>query len=229
MTEIVYEKVEPVKSLCVSNLPEDERPYSRIKRYGAGSLTDNELYSIILSKGKKILDVKGNINGHLQHCTLCELINNGFTEDEALHLMAIAEISKRLWHQQADDRLPLKTPEKLAEYCMQEIAHNEQECLMAIFLDSSCRPVISEILTIGTADSSLVSVRDLLVHALKHRATRLAIAHQHPVGTSSPSSDDMDVTRRVKEGCTAVGISMIDHVILSPDGSFYSFREKGLV
>jgi DNA repair protein RadC len=65
--------------------------------------------------------------------------------------------------------------------------------------------------------------------ALKLNATGVIIAHNHPSGNSTPSQQDIDLTKKLKNGCSLLDISFLDHLIMLPGESYYSFADEGLV
>jgi len=65
----------------------------------------------------------------------------------------------------------------------------------------------------------------LFYPAIKDKAAAILIAHNHPSGQLSPSRADKQVTTRLKEAGKLIGIEIIDHIILTPDG-YYSFQES---
>jgi DNA repair protein RadC len=56
----------------------------------------------------------------------------------------------------------------------------------------------------------------------------IAILHNHPSGDTTPSSEDISITRRLKEASEIIGIKLLDHVIVS-DTEYTSFVERGLL
>ena len=82
------------------------------------------------------------------------------------------------------------------------------------------------ILSVGTVNASLISVREVLIEALRHQAVHLILVHNHPSGNPMPSKEDVFVTRQVKSGCESVGLELNDHIIIG-DNVYYSFRERG--
>jgi len=66
----------------------------------------------------------------------------------------------------------------------------------------------------------------LLRFALEHSAAGIAVAHNHPSGQNKPSREDILITKRIFEGCEAVGISLLDHIIIAR-GDYYSFENEG--
>ena len=81
---------------------------------------------------------------------------------------------------------------------------------------------------IGTIDSSLVNIRGIIQRALLCNASRIIIAHNHPSGDPSPSRDDKITTKKIKDVCDLIGISLLDHIIIGED-EYFSFKCEGLL
>ena len=79
----------------------------------------------------------------------------------------------------------------------------------------------------GTVDYSVVTPREIFQKALMIGAVRIAITHNHPNGDPTPSEADMEVTRRVKEACEIIGVELVDHLIVTKQLSYYSFKGCG--
>jgi DNA repair protein RadC len=65
--------------------------------------------------------------------------------------------------------------------------------------------------------------------ALKSFSSGLILAHNHPSGNLSPSEEDLSLTRKIQNACKEMEIELLDHLILSPDGSYFSFADEGRV
>jgi len=61
---------------------------------------------------------------------------------------------------------------------------------------------------------------------LEKSAISIAVAHNHPSGQNLPSREDDNITKKVKLGCDAIGIRMLDHIIIAR-GKYYSFADEG--
>jgi DNA repair protein RadC len=120
----------------------------------------------------------------------------------------------------------IRGPDTATEIAMKKIGRKRQEHVLGIFLDNAHRPIKSKVITIGTATASMVSPRDILIEALRCNATSLIVAHNHPSGDTKPSSEDIGVTERLQVACQAIGINLLDHIIVSRTGS-YSFNAEG--
>jgi DNA repair protein RadC len=105
-----------------------------------------------------------------------------------------------------------------------------EEYMYLVSLDIKGRPLGVFEISHGTISSSLVSVREMLIKLLLTGAVGCIVCHNHPSGYSDPSEDDITTTWSMREGCQAVGITFLDHIIVAGDtmdcgSSYYSFRE----
>lgn len=104
----------------------------------------------------------------------------------------------------------------------------EEHFVLAV-LDSRRRVIgVSEV-SVGTLSASLVHPREVFRAAILLNGAAVVVCHNHPSGDSSPSSEDRDVTRRLQRAGELLGIPVADHVVLGEGGSYYSFRERGLM
>jgi DNA repair protein RadC len=81
----------------------------------------------------------------------------------------------------------------------------------------------------GTLDSTIVYPRDVFRSAALANAAAIVLGHNHPSGRLVPSTDDVALTRRLAEAASLMGIQLVDHVIVGPDGGYFSFRESALL
>jgi DNA repair protein RadC len=119
----------------------------------------------------------------------------------------------------------MRGPEQVAAFLRLCLPDNSREHFLALYLSGAHQPVGWKVLSSGTANQSLVHPREILQPALILGATTIICAHNHPSGCIEPSKDDREVTTRIKEACTLLGIKLLDHLILS-DAYHYSFSES---
>ena len=55
----------------------------------------------------------------------------------------------------------------------------------------------------------------------------MIMCHNHPSGNTDPSESDQKITQKLKEAGATMDIQLLDHIILTPDGSYYSFADEG--
>lgn len=97
-----------------------------------------------------------------------------------------------------------------------------------MFFDTKQHFIKDVLLSKGTVNASVISPRELFVEALKARAVRFALIHNHPSGDPEPSREDELLTRRMKEAGIVLGIYLVDHIIIG-NASYMSFKERGML
>lgn len=105
----------------------------------------------------------------------------------------------------------------------------EREHFMVILLDARRNVKGVSVVSIGTLSASLVHPREVFRPAIVAGAAGIVVSHNHPSGDASPSPEDRDATNRLKRAGDLIGIPVLDHVIIGAQGSFYSFREHGIL
>ena len=78
----------------------------------------------------------------------------------------------------------------------------------------------------GSLNSSLVDVAGIFKFALLCNACSIILTHNHPSGSTTPSQEDIEVTRRVKDAGNLLGVPLLDHIITTPTGNSYSLRSN---
>jgi DNA repair protein RadC len=104
------------------------------------------------------------------------------------------------------------------------MAHRDIEEFRILFLDRKNVLIADEPQARGTVDHVPVYVREVVKRALELNASALILVHNHPSGDPSPSQADIDMTRRIKAGLDAVGVTLHDHLIVgkSREASFHA-------
>jgi len=105
-------------------------------------------------------------------------------------------------------------------------ADRDREAFIVLLLNVKNRLIAEEIVSVGILDGSLIHPREVFKAAVAGSAASIVIAHNHPSGDPSPSQSDREVTKRLRDAGTLLGIPMVDHVIIAPEGTFFSFRES---
>ena len=95
-----------------------------------------------------------------------------------------------------------------------------------LFLDGKNRMLFFEDVARGILTSCLVHPREVFFTAVRLRCAGLITLHNHPSGNPTPSAEDREITRRLRESGKLIGIRVLDHIILTED-SYYSFADEG--
>jgi DNA repair protein RadC len=81
----------------------------------------------------------------------------------------------------------------------------------------------------GGITGTIADIRIILSVALKILATSFVVAHNHPSGSLTPSRVDEELTKKLKESAKTMDIKLLDHLIISPQGTYYSFGDNSLL
>lgn len=222
----------------IKDIPKELRPYEKCLKFGPQVLSDEELLAVILKTGTKgenvisvaqnLLSVSGNYEGvlALNHHTLSSLKSvKGIGEAKAVSVICICEISRRIAKAEAGKRADFSSPEKTADYLMEEMRHLEVEKVKLLMLDNKNHLLADKFISSGTINSSPFSIREIIREALVNNAVNIIVAHNHPSGDPAPSVNDRAVTKRLKCAAELVGINMLDHIIIG-EKQYYSFMEN---
>lgn len=109
-------------------------------------------------------------------------------------------------------------------FLMQETKEN----FITLHLDGKNRIIAMDIVSIGSLNQSIVHPREVFKTALLSSAAAIILVHQHPTGDPSPSSEDIAITRRLKEAGEIMGVKVLDHIIVG-DKEYLSFVERGIL
>ena len=95
----------------------------------------------------------------------------------------------------------------------------------------NCRGMITAIHEVahGVLSECPMSSRAIYMRALLSNAASIIIAHNHPSGDPSPSQADIETTKMIREAGALLEITVLDHLIIASDSSFYSFKENNLI
>ena len=136
----------------------------------------------------------------------------GIGDAKASELIASFELASRYLID--PDRPIIDSPEKAVEQ-LSDIRDKKQEYFVCLTLDGANRLIAKRIITIGTLTSSLVHPREVFADTITDRAASIIVAHNHPSGSLEPSHADKDVTKRLKDAAQLLGITMLDHIIIT--------------
>lgn len=226
-------------NLSIKHWPEQERPRERLIRQGASSLSDAELLAIFLRSGSKqhsavelarlLLQHFGGLNP-IFDARLDELNQfHGVGESKYAQLMAVKELGRRYIAQHLkQEKIELSHSKVLLDFLKFELLGETQEVFAVLCLDSHLRKISFKKMFYGSLHSCEISVNQLLRHAINQHASHLVIAHNHPFGIAQPSEADLSLTKKILQACQLVEINLIDHCIVSPEGTC-SFAEHGLI
>jgi len=227
--------------LTMKEMPACERPYEKCLESGPESLTDAELMAAIIRTGakgegsvdlaKRVLKMSNYDHSILgiHHLSVHDLMKvKGIGKVKAVQIQCIAELTRRMAKATALSSLCFTTPSSISDYYMEDLRHKEQEQLVLVMLNTKSRLIGDKMMTKGTVNASLISPREIFIEAVKKDAVYIVLVHNHPSGDTSPSREDIAVTKRVSEAGKLIGIGLLDHIIIG-DNCYVSMKERGIL
>lgn len=106
---------------------------------------------------------------------------------------------------------------------------NYKESIYIACLNGSTEVIGKNLLSTSGGHFSDIDVRILLHSALLSGSKRIIICHNHPSNAEQPSDHDILLTRKIFKACDIVGIELTDHIIICPNGKYFSFRDEGIL
>ena len=219
----------------IKDMPEDERPRERLIRYGPKHLSTAELLAIVMRVGtreenalelaKKLLE-KYNLSA-LSKSDVIELRKTlGIGDAKACQIVASFELGRRLLTYES--KPPIRTPQDVADMFMSELRYLKKEIFKGVYLDTKNRVIADETVSMGSLNTNIVHPREVFKKAIEESAASIILVHNHPSGDPTPSSEDIELTKRMLEAGNLLGIEVFDHVIIG-DGKYISLKEKELI
>lgn len=217
-----------------------KRLRDRFLKSGLDGFADYEVVELLLTLAIPRSDVKqpakalisrfGNLRGILDS-PIEELRQvNGIGSVTPVALQIIKAAATLYLQQGSEGRDSLAEPERLTNFWRMRIGTLLNEVFEVGYVDSGYRLLRDGIETLeeGTIDRAAVYPRRVIEAALRRGAFGLILAHNHPNGAVSPSEQDKVLTRAIVLAAEAVGVRVVDHIIVSANDSF-SFRKGGLL
>lgn len=102
-----------------------------------------------------------------------------------------------------------------------------KEYFYSIHLDGKNRICCVDEVSVGSLNQSVVHPREVFKTALLSSAAAIILLHNHPSGDPTPSREDMEITRRLREVGELIGVKVLDHIIIGD--SFVSFVSQALL
>ncbi|MDF7805925.1 DNA repair protein RadC [Pontiellaceae bacterium B12219] len=229
----------------VCDMPAQLRPREEFERVGAENVSDAVLLALILrtgTKGMNVVEVSQRLLSAFGSLTALAKASvkeiqaiNSIGPVKAQMIKAAMELAQRLTRESVGESPMVVTPEQAAAVLRERARVLQKEVFWALMLDAKNRLIgepqkISE----GTLTSSLVHPRELFKKALELSCASMILAHNHPSGDPTPSSEDIKVTKQLIGAGQVMGIKVLDHIVIghrrtNSNTDFLSLREAGLV
>lgn len=227
----------------ITEWSEDDRPREKMLAHGEEMLSNAELLAILINtgqRGRTAVDVARDIlekcHGSLErlHYELLPTTEQrdalrGIGPAKGCTIRAALELGRRLQKEREQNEkrdLVVSSSDMIFAEFHQQLSHLDHEELWALYLSRSGRILQKVLIGEGGVDGAAADVRKIARPALQYMASNVALCHNHPHSTPTPSSADRRLTLDTARALALFNIQLIDHVIIA-DGKYYSMRDHG--
>lgn len=227
----------PGGKLSIAHWDEADRPREKLAALGASALSNAELLAILIGSGtvresavdltRRILaDCKGSLHA-LGKLTLDELCAyNGIGAAKGITILAACELGRRRAAEPAEERPRMDNSRKAYDHFRPALQDLPTEEIHVMLLNRQLRLIGTRCVGRGGLSETVADVRCIVREAIVARATAIILCHNHPSGNCRPSSNDDNLTRKVKQAAELLQITLADHIIVA-DERYYSYADEG--
>ncbi|POZ55056.1 hypothetical protein LYSIN_03353 [Lysinibacillus sphaericus] len=157
------------------------------------------------------------------------------TEEELLNIKGIGKIKAqqiiaalqlaRMNPVTTEQRFRIRSPQDAYDF-LKDMQYLQQEHFIILGLNTKNEVLFRKTVFIGSLNASICHPREIMKECIKRSCCSVVLSHNHPSGDTIPSPEDIQVTERLVEAGSIIGIDIIDHIIVGSN-KFLSMKEKG--
>ncbi len=215
-----------------------ERLRERFSKGGLSGFHDYEILELLLTyifrrgnpkpTAKELLNNFGNNLASVLDAPVEELCKiKGIGKEAATLISFIPQLFEAYQKSRWDLQESICSTESAVSYLRAHLGTQRNEVFCVLALDSQNRLIAIEQVQQGSVNRTAVFPRLVAEVSLKHRATAVILAHNHPGGSPTPSGADRQLTKKLKIMLTDLDIVVHDHIIVAGQDQYYSFAENG--
>ena len=212
--------------------------HNKLLSRGTASLSDAELLAMLVESSGDARDPQQIADGLLRECGSLQGVARselgrlrmveGIGMRRAERLVVAAEIGRRVAMTSNTEVVSISTDADVVRLMRGQLESISHEECWVLYLTSSNRLIERQRVSQGGVQATVVDHRLIVKRALELLSTQIIMVHNHPSGAASPSEADKVLTRKVSEAAALFDIKLLDHIIISKEGSF-SFRRESLI
>jgi len=203
------------------------REGNRLYSVGAKQLGDTELLTHLV-RDQNIAEALMRHFGSLESVACASIDElkqiDGIGSATAEVIVTALEFGRRALRKR--DFGKVSSPQSVDDLLRDEMKMLSQEEMRVLILDNQNHIKKIETVFVGTLDNITVHQREIFKSAIRASAKSIILVHNHPSGNPNPSAEDRYMTKELVEAGKLIGISVVDHIIIT-DGRYYSFKEEG--
>jgi len=220
----------------IFGLLKEEMPREKLITYGSDSLTNIELLAIILrvgNKEKNVIELSREILNTfdinlISRKSYNELLKfKGISKAKACQIIALFELSRRLSIKNYDKKIFLNSSKNVYENVNIYFKNLQYEKIMIVLVNSKNKLIKKEFIHEGSLNYSIIEPRKIIEKCLSYNASGFFLIHNHPSGDSTPSREDIEITKKIKEISNQLNIRFLDHLIIGDE--YFSLFDNNIL
>ena len=153
----------------------------------------------------------------------------GITPTIAYFLHSVPFIFRNYKISKTKPKAILNCAQDIFNYLGQAIFHLPREEFYIICLDNGNKVIGQKMLSSGKSTNVAIDMDDCIQYAIKTKAKKVVLLHNHPSSEAQPSVEDLDTTKHLFFRFATTGIELYDHLIVNYEEKFYSFAHDGIL
>ncbi len=204
------------------------QPREKFLLKGVDSLSDIELLQILIGSG-----IKGFSYKKISHILLKEIQSSikkeeklslknlsstkGVGEVLGMRIVAGIELGRRVYGNYEKNSLRVVTSNDAYDV-FKDMCNLKKERVDIVCLNSRFEYIHREVVAMGSINCASLQPREVLYPAISSNCAFVLMAHNHPSGDSTPSREDVELTKKISYSLEIVGIPLLDHIVVSKNG-----------
>jgi DNA repair protein RadC len=224
----------------IKDWPVADRPREKLLHGAPAMLSDAELLALILRTGDSrthttALDLARQLLTRfatlrrLAEASVAELCRiPGIGPAKAAEILAVGELARRFATTVLSPGARYTRSDEVFRHYHEQLRDRKKEVFLALLLDAKNHLLREVQISEGSLNASIVHPREVFVPVVRESAAAVLFVHNHPSGDPTPSREDLELTTRLREAGTLMGVRVLDHIIIGSD-RYMSFADQGLM
>jgi len=200
-------------------------PREKLLKRGISVLSDIELVEILVGSGfrgrdfkqisRSVMRVVKKFVKNKQSLDIKDLVKvSGIGEVVSMRIVAGIELGRRMYGL-FDENILKITDSEGAYSLLKDMGSLQRERVDIVCLNSRFEYICRESIALGSLNCANLSPREVIYTAVINNSAFVILAHNHPSGDSTPSVEDVTLTKRIQESLDLVGIQLLDHIVIA--------------
>ncbi|MFH1522931.1 MAG: DNA repair protein RadC [Patescibacteria group bacterium] len=222
--ELILDNEDKKYILKIKDLADEDKPRERLIRHGPETLSAAELLAVVLNVGTKkeeVFRMTSRIFKEYGEKNIISQTDPKLLEKEldipiskACQIIACFELGRRFFINTHGRQIIIRTAKQAYNY-LKDMRNLSKEHLRGLYLNSHYRLIHDEVISVGSLTANIVHPREVFKPALECSAAAVIIAHNHPSGSTRPTSGDIETTKQLVNAGKIIGVDLLDHIVIA--------------